>query len=142
MTKKPTKYDSSPASPIHKESTELFGIGLEKLEESVLAKITTTPNDGDVNHHTYSLNHSTAIDILNRAQLSMATFQSIVNLSKSGTEISHRYFPYLNTSVTLFYNSQFSMDRDTNDHDQRLDNILKSWSMAREPIAKDGDCCF
>ena len=34
------------------------------------------------------------------------------------------------------------MNRDTDEHDKRIDNILKSWSMSREHIAKDGDCCF
>ena len=136
-----TELDHSATSQICETSTEVFGIGLEYSEEVETTKATTNPHD-DGSNETSSLHQSTAIDIINRAQLSMATFQSLVNLNKSGSEISHRHFPYINTSITLFYNSKFSMDRDTNEHDERIDNILKGWSMSREHIAKDGDCCF
>ena len=136
-----TEHHHSATSRIRETSTEVFGIGLEYSEEDETTKATTNPHD-DGSNHTSSLNQSTAIDIINRAQLSMATFQSLVNLNKSGSEISHRHFPYINTSITLFYNSKFSTDRDTNEHDERIDHILKGWSMSREHIAKDGDCCF
>ena len=138
-----TEYDRSATSPILETSTEVFGIGLEYSDEGEITKVTTKPHDdGSQSHHTFSLNHSTAIDIINRVQLSMATFQSLVNLSKLVAEISHRHSPYLNTLITLFYNSEFNMDRDTNEHDKRIDNSWRSWSMSREHIAKDGDCCF
>lgn len=136
-----TEYDHSATSRIGETSTEVFGIGLEYSEEEETTKATTNPID-DGSNHTSSLNQSMAIDVINRAQLSLATFQSLLNLNKSGSEISHRHFPYINTSITLFYNSKFSTDRDTNEHDERIDNILKGWSMSREHIAKDGDCCF
>ena len=136
-----TEDDRSTTHPICKTSTEIFGIGLESSDEEKVNKVATKTHD-DGNDHTFSLNHTNAIDILNRAQLSMAAFQSLASLSKSGTEVSHRHFSYLNTSITLFYNSDFNMDRDANEHDKRIDNILKSWTMSREHIAKDGDCCF
>ena len=133
--------DHSTTSQICETSNEIFGIGLETLDKSEMTKESTKPGQ-DSSDNMVPLNHSTAIDILNRAQLNMATFQSLTNLSKSGTEISHRHFSYLNTSITLFYNSKFSMDRDVDENDKRIDDILKSWSMYREHIAKDGDCCF
>lgn len=34
------------------------------------------------------------------------------------------------------------MDRDINEYDEWIDNILKGWLMFREYIVKDGDCCF
>ena len=39
-------------------------------------------------------------------------------------------------------NAKFSMDRRVIKHDKRIDDILKSRSMSRKPIDKDGDCCF
>ena len=117
---------------------EVFGIGLESKAKRGTAESALDDNG----NNKLPLHHSTAIYILNKAQMSIATFQSLVNLGKSGTEMSHRHFPYLNTSITLFYNSEFNADRDIKEHDERLDNILKSWSMYRENIPKDGDCCF
>ena len=137
-----TEHYRSATIPIRETSKEVFGIGLESSVEGEITKLTTKTHDDGSHDTAFSLNHSTVIDIINRAQLSMATFQSLVNLSKSGTEISHRHFSYLNTSITLFYNGEFNMDRDNNECDNRIDNILKSWSMSRERIAKDEDCCF
>ena len=123
---------------------EVFGIGLESTGKRETAGNKTAENPHDDNgNNKLLLHHSTGIYILNKAQMSIATFQSLVNLGKSaGTEISHRHSPYLNTSITLFYNSEFNTDRDIKEHDERIDNILKSWSMYRENIPKDGDCCF
>lgn len=138
-----TEYDQS-GTRLCETSKEVFGIGLVSSDADKVTETTelTAKTYDDDSHGKFSLNYSSAINILDRAQMSLASFQSLVNLSESGTEISHRHFPYLNTSITLFYNSHFSMNRDTDEHDKRIDNILKSWSMSREHIAKDGDCCF
>lgn len=138
-----TEYDPS-ETRLCETSKEVFGIGLAYSDTDEVTETTelTTKTHDDDSHGKFSLNYSSAINILDRAQLSLASFQSLVNLSESGTAISHRNFPYLNTSITLFYNSHFSLNRDTDEHDKRIDNILKSWSMSREHIAKDGDCCF
>lgn len=53
----------------------------------------------------------------------MATFQSLANLSNSGTEVSYRHFSHLKTSVTLFSNVEFSTDRDVIEHDKRIEII-------------------
>ena len=141
--RKLTEYDQS-ETRLCETSKEVFGIGLVSSDADEVTETTelTAKTHDDDSHGKFSLNYSSAINILDRAQQSLTSFQSLVNLTESGTEISHRHFPYLNTSITLFYNSHFSMNRDTDEHDKRIDNILKSWSMSREHIAKDGDCCF
>ena len=135
-----TEYHQSETS-LCETSKEVFGIGL--ASSYITDEVTeTTKTHDDNSHGKFSLNYSSAINILERAQPSLASFQSLVNLSESGTAISHRHFPYLNTPITLLYNSHFSMNRDTDEHDKHIDSILKSWSMSREHITKDGDCCF
>lgn len=62
-----------------------------------------------------------------------------MNFNKLGLEILYCYFFYINIFI---YNSKFSMDRDINEYDEWIDNILKGWLMFREYIVKDGDCCF
>ena len=69
---------------------EVFGIGLESKAKRETAE---SPLDDNGNNK-LPLHHSTAIYILNKAQMRIATFQSLVNLGKSGTEMSHRHFPY------------------------------------------------
>ena len=120
-----------PTSQISERSDEIFGIGLDTLDKREITNELTEPQS-NCNNHAAPLSHSAAIDILNKAQPNMATFQSLANLSNSGTEVS----------VTLFSNIEFSTDRDVIEHDKRIDDILKSWSMSREHIPKDGDCCF
>ena len=130
-----------PTSQISERSDEIFGIGLETLDKRETTNELTEPQS-NCNNHAAPFSHSAAYNILNKAQSSMATFQSLANLSNSGTEVLYHHFSHLNTSVTLFSNVEFSTDRDVIEHDKRIDDILKSWSMSREHIPKDGDCCF
>ena len=51
-----------------------------------ITELTTKTHDDD-SLGKFFLNYSSAINILDRAQLSLASFQSLVNLSESGTEI-------------------------------------------------------
>ena len=131
----------STTSQIFERSDEIFGIGLETFDKREITNELTEPQS-DSNNHATPVSHSAAIDILNKAQSNMATFQSLVNLSNSGTEVSHRHFSHSNTLVTLFSNVELSTDRDFIEHDKRIDDILKNWSVSREHIPKDGDCCF
>lgn len=131
----------SPKSQIFEKSDEIFGIGLETLDKREITNELTEP-ESNCNNHAAPLSHSAAIEILNKAQSNMATFQSLANLSNSGADVSHRHFSHLNTSVTLFSNVEFSTHRDVIKHDKWIDDILKSSSMSREHIPKDGDCCF
>ncbi|XP_022797871.1 uncharacterized protein LOC111336102 [Stylophora pistillata] len=131
----------STTSQIFERSDEIFGIGLETFDKREITNELTEPQS-DSNNHATPVSHSAAIDILNKAQSNMATFQSLPNLSNSGTEVSHRHFSDLNASVTLFSNVELSTDRDVIEHDKRIDDILKNWSMSREHIPRDGDWCF
>lgn len=111
-----------PTSQISERSDEIFGIGLETLDKTEITNELTEPQS-NCNNHAAPLSHSAAIDILNEAQSNMATFQSLANLSNSGTEVSYRHFSHLNTSVTLFSNVEFSTDRDVIEHDKRIEII-------------------
>lgn len=98
--------------------------------------------ENNSNGHSFVLlSSSEAIDILTKAELKLATFRSLASLSDSST-ISYRHLPYLDTSLTLFYNTEFTNDRDVEEHDTHIDSVLNSWSMSRDRIQKDGDCCF
>lgn len=86
----------STTSQIFERSDEIFGTGLETLDKrEVINELTEQQSDSK--NHAAPLSHSAAIDILNKAQSNMATFQSLANLSNSGTEVSHRHFSHLNT---------------------------------------------
>ena len=125
------EYDQSQVNTNCEETLkEVFGVGLESADKPVTASNETAENPRDDNgNNKLPLHHSAPIYILNKAQMSIATFQSLVKLGKSGTEMSHRHFSYLNTSITLFYNSEFDRDRDVKEHVKCIDNILKTWSM-------------
>ena len=133
--------DHSTSSQVFERSDEIFGFGLETLDKREITSKLTEPQS-NCNNHAATLSHFAAIDLLNKVQSNMATSQSLANLSKAGTEVSHRHFSHLNTTVNLFSNAYFSTDRDVIEHDKRIDDILKNWSMSREHIPKDGDCCF
>lgn len=94
--------------------------------------------ENNSNGHSFVLlSSSEAIDILTKAELKLATFRSLASLSDSST-ISYRHLPYLDTSLTLFYNTEFTNDRDVEEHDTHIDSVLNSWSMSRDRIQKDG----
>ena len=76
---------------IFEKSDEIFGIGLETLDKREITNKLRGPQSNRINHAA-PLSQSAAIDILNKAQSIMATFQSLTNLSNSGTEVSHRHF--------------------------------------------------
>ena len=62
---------------------EVFGIGLQSSVKRETAGNETAENPHDDNgNNNLPLHHSTAIYILNKAQMSIATFQSLVNLGK------------------------------------------------------------
>ena len=123
-----------------KTENEVFGIGLDWTEKQTTKGKLSEENNSN-SHSSLLLSSSEAMDILTKAEIKLATFRSLASLSDSSS-ISYRHFPYLDTSLTLFYNAEFTNDRDVEEHDTRIDSILNSWSMSRERIQKDGDCCF
>ena len=88
-----------------------------------------------------TLCYTEAHNIIEKAANAFTTFKLLSSISKAST-LSPKQFPFLSTCLNLLFHTQFENDKNNEEHDQRIDNILCSWAMRREKIAKDGDCCF
>lgn len=117
---------------------EVFGIGIN----SVLNTSDEVLSSNLPDHDTTLIEYDNAMKILNKAINIMMTFKDLTKLSKTSS-INFRQFPFMRTAINLFFNEEFSNDdKDVIEHDRKIDNILSSWTMTRERVARDGDCFF